>query len=981
MQTIRRLLLVVCFAAVTRPLWAATAKDDFDFALGLMKREYYDLAEVQYRRIKETAGISAQERGEAALGLADLLLKAADAAPAGEKREEVLGRAAVELRQFLKSNPSHAQANSRRIRLGAVQLGRANIITAMFLNSDDKNTKATLRKKADPLFKDALASFEKAAEDIGRQFKSRSDKARTAKEKRKLEPLKAEMLQAQVQTSWAHYFRSKLYPDNASTRKSALTAGLNGFDKFAVAYRSYLITLSAKRGSGLCLHYLGRHKEAAKKLHDIVRTRPTSETEEIRQLAYHDKAAACVAGRMYDDAIRTSNAFFEEFEGIDSAVAQAILIEKGKAFAAQARSQKGLAARYAGQHKKMLQVAVHLAVASHYSKKYKKTRVEVTAAGHGLSDAQFGTILKDAKFPRVREAAKRSVALYELALTTAQQVSSKGGRWGRTAADLMARWMKESGQMPEKGAPETFASAEALFQEKKYLPAVSAYQETIMLASAAEAKMAAQSWFKMAYSYYNIRRYYESALTFGALAERHPKDSLAADSAYFAVQLYGGVYGQQPKKPNLNDGRRYLDALRTLGRNFPQHPEASKVQFMAAEMGRKNSDFLNAAQDYARVARSSEHYERAAYLSGLCYWLEFARRVEKNPKDKSLTQLWQKAESQLTGFVQWWDELPRIMPKRVPKGREWAARSRMRLAGIYVDPAVRQPQKALSVLGSFESKFKSQKALLPETAYLRMQAYAQGGRLPEAESQFKTLASRYSSFAQIGKACRILGVAYAEDADHKKKAKQAKAAQASSVKAAHYLALMVKKQPDLPLVDYTWAGTALYKLGKYKEGADVFSAAIKRFGKQDTQPVWDTRRRLGECYLALRDWPRALAIYERLVEREPRVLDYRREIARCYEENKDYDNALVNWRIVVGQATEESKEWYSAKYHLVFNHCKKGNYDRAYAILSLMLDLHPDLGGQTTRRRFDDLVKSSFPKDYQARFAQLKKSVAQGLEQ
>ena len=935
MQTIRRLLLVVCFAAVTRPLWAATAKDDFDFALGLMKREYYDLAEVQYRRIKETAGISAQERGEAALGLADLLLKAADAAPAGEKREEVLGRAAVELRAFLKSNPSHAQANSRRIRLGAVQLGRANIVTAMFLNSDDKNTKATLRKKADPLFKDALASFEKAAGDIGRQFKSRSDKARTAKEKRKLEPLKAEMLQAQVQTSWAHYFRSKLYPDNASTQKSALTAGLNGFDKFATAYRSYLITLSAKRGSGLCLHYLGRYKEAAKKLHDIVRTRPTSETEEIRQLAYHDKAAACVAGRMYDDAIRTSNAFFEEFEGIDSAVAQAILIEKGKAFAAQGRQQKSLAARYAKQKKKAEQAA----------------------------------------------AEKKAATLYKLALNTGKKVSGKGGKWGRTAADLMARWMKESGQMPEKGAPETFASAEALFQEKKYLPAVSAYQETIMLASAAEAKMAAQSWFKMAYSYYNIRRYYESALTFGALAERHPKDSLAADSAYFAVQLYGGVYGQQPKKPNLNDGRRYLDALRTLGRNFPQHPEASKVQFMAAEMGRKNSDFLNAAQDYARVARSSEHYERAAYLSGLCYWLEFARRVEKNPKDKSLTQLWKKAESQLTGFVQWWDELPRIMPKRVPKGREWAARSRMRLAGIYVDPAVRQPQKALSVLGSFESIFKNQKALLPETAYLRMQAYAQGGRLPEAESQFKTLASRYSSFAQIGKACRILGVAYAEDADHKKKAKQAKAAQASSVKAAHYLALMVKKQPDLPLVDYTWAGTALYKLGKYKEGADVFSAAIRRFGKQDTQPVWDTRRRLGECYLALRDWPRALAIYERLVEREPRVLDYRREIARCYEENKDYDNALVNWRIVVGQATEESKEWYSAKYHLVFNHCKKENYDRAYAILSLMLDLHPDLGGQTTRRRFDDLVKSSFPKDYQARFAQLKKSVAQGLEQ
>jgi len=933
MRTLARIVCVSVILGEACFLWAAGPKDDFTFAQGLVRRGYYDLAEEQFRRIKKTPGRSAKDKGQASLGLAELLLKAAGAERREDKREQILARAAAACQEFIASNPSHPRAEAERIQLGTVQLERANILAAMFLNTDNKQAKAKLRSKAEPLFKAALAAFQAAARNIGSQFRSKADKARTSREKRALEPLKAEMLRAEIQIPWTRYFRSKLYPDNASVRKAALTAALSAFEKFAATYRNYLITLSAKRGAGLCLHYLGRYKDAAKRFHDVVRTRPSPESEEIRQLAYHDKTAACVAGRMYDDAIRTANAFFEEFEGADNTVAHAILVEQAKAFAGQARQQAALAKRYEKQKKKAEQSA----------------------------------------------AQSKAANLYKLALNTAMRVSSKGGKWGRSAADLMARWMKESGQMPKRGAPEAFASAEALFQEKKFLQAISEYQQTILFASAAEVKVAAQSWFKMAYAYYNLHRYYEAALCFSALAEKYPKHPLADDSAYFAVQLFGGLYGQS-KKPDPNDGRRYLESLRALGHNFPHHPEANKVQFLAAEMERKNSVYRSAAEDYARISRASEFYETAAYLSGLCYWLEFVRQAEKNPRAPSLATLWRKAESQLSSFVQWWDELPRVTPKRVPRGKPWAARARVRLAAIYVDPAVRQPGKALLSLANFEKRFADQKSLLPEAFFLRLSALAQMGRLREAEAQFKTLDARYRTFDKIGRACRILGVAYSKQAAHKKKVNDQKGVSASLAKAAYYLALMVKRQPNLPLVDYTWAGTALYKLAKYANAAAIFEAALKRFGAKDTEPVWDTRRRLAECYLAMHDWKRALTLYEKLVEREPRVIDYRREIARCYEETGDYDNALPNWRIVATQAREETGEWYSAKYHLIYNHCKKKDYDRAYAILSLMLDLHPALGGKTTQTRFDGLVKKEFPKPYQKRYAQLKQSVVKGLQ-
>ncbi|MBM4047836.1 MAG: hypothetical protein FJ279_22250, partial [Planctomycetes bacterium] len=552
-----------------------------EFARGLQSRGYYDLAEDQYGRIRDDAAAKADDKVDALAGLAELYAETAAKSPEPPKRDELLGKACESLKRLIADYAQHPKAVPTHYRRGELLLEHGNLVGGMLTDADSADAKAKLKARGEPLFQEALKEFQQAAAEYGKDIAKREKAATTTKDKEALHAFRAPLLQALVQIGWTHYFRSKLYAEDKAAANAALDAGLKAFAEFTAEHRGYLVTLVAYRGQGLCAHYLGKYDDAIKAFDTILRTRPTSETATLRQLAYHHKAASCVASGKHDDAIRAVTSLYKEFPDLSGDIADAAIIEKGRALVAQA-------AQLAAQ------------------------------------SAQF---TKANKAKEAEQAGKDSATKYSLAIDSLKPISTRGGAWGRTATELIAKWTRDAGRKVEASAGELMAQAQALFGERKFLPAIQTCRQTIEAADPRkDYEVEAQAWFAMGHAFFEMKRPYESALAFTALADERPASPLASEAAYFAIQLFGSLYNESK---DARDSGRYVESLRLLGRRFPQHPEASKVQFLAAEMSRAQGQYQEAASDYARVVAAAEEYEQASYLAGLCYWLEFVRQSER----------------------------------------------------------------------------------------------------------------------------------------------------------------------------------------------------------------------------------------------------------------------------------------------------------------------------------------------------------------
>ncbi|MBM4085026.1 MAG: tetratricopeptide repeat protein, partial [Planctomycetes bacterium] len=224
------------------------------------------------------------------------------------------------------------------------------------------------------------------------------------------------------------------------------------------------------------------------------------------------------------------------------------------------------------------------------------------------------------------------------------------------------------------------------------------------------------------------------------------------------------------------------------------------------------------------------------------------------------------------------------------------------------------------------------------------------------------------------------GRAYVEESKRKKAAGDAKAAVEAADRSARYLALAVQKRAEPRFQDFLWIAATLKELERYPQAIEMLRQTEQRFAAQAGDSIWDARRMIADCYIALQDWKGALDVFKQLVTKEPDVLVYRRELARCYENAGQYDDALREWRDVSQRAKGGTPDWYLSKYHLVANYCHKQNFPRAYEILSLTMDLHPDMGGPESAKKFKDLVQAKFPAEFKQKVAQLEAELAQGAK-
>ncbi len=882
---------------------AAGDSDDLAFAKALHQRGFDDLATAQLERMKRSRYLSPDEKAEASLGLADLYESLAAQQTTPTDKEALLAKATAELASFLKAHPKHPKANESRFKRAQLLVERGNALAQTVEMTPDKKQRAALIKKAEAIYAEARREAEKAAaafEKLAGPSRSRIRRRR----RRKLSPqdiARARMLDARLMGPEITFFSAALYKGTPKY-VSLLNKARAEFEAFAKKYKGTDRTLRAYRYEGLCWLRQKQYDKALKCFRQVIGTRPIPETAEIRQLTYLSQAECYNAARRYEDAVKTVSVMLgREWPDLlkeKAPVALAARLEQAKALVAMALRARGQAASY---------------------RKQKRT----------------------AEAKKAEATAKRRL---DGAISNAREVAAAGGVWGNTARDLLAKWSKLAGKKVKRTAEQALIEAVTLYNAKKFKECIGPLREAVRLAQLPKDKgLVVQAWMRMGAAYFNLQRPYEAALCFGYAPRKLGADAVKADVAYYHVQLMAQLYQQHKSKYS---GRRYLEALQFFGRTYPKDPRAATMQFMAAEIARDQGEYADAAIDYALIPPSNEHYEEAAYLAGVCNWLECLKLYEKN-RDKALAFA-RKAEKALAGFLKWARELPKIEPARVGKGEPWVAKAEVDLAEIYVHPAIKKPERALAVLKDFSRRHPKHRDLLARVEYARLRADRQLGRMADAEAAFARMAKADPKFPHLSMAARLIAQGYFEQWEQAKKAKLAKAeVRRRGDKAAAFLLKILAANPSQPLNDYVWIGASLYKLGRFKEAADVFNKAIARYepklGAASDEMV-SVRRSLAECYLALKDFGRALKLVQEMVKREPKVVDYRKDLATCYEKSGLPQQALKEWLRVIRLVNQGDADWHLAKAKIILLYLAMKQPEKAFQRLVLQREMYPDWG-------------------------------------
>ena len=924
-------------AALLSLLAAGTAsakRDDLEFAQALRKRGYTDFAIMQLERMKESKSLTKAERAGAILEMADLYEKAADEESATVKRQDLLKQSTDELALFLATDPQHDLAGDTHYKRAQLLMARGDLLADVMQSQRDASAKSKLLAEAEA----AYAEGRKEANSAAQTFEAGTKKG-GGRKKAKAGEARVKVLDALLLDPWITYSSAKLHQGTAKYNQT-LAQAQKKFEDFAQAHKGLDRTLKAYRGVGLCHFRMKKYQEAENAYRKIIRTRPISATDQIRQLAYYNLAECYNAWGKYHDAITTVSKGLERewpdlFKDRDPA-GMAAKLEEAKALVALGKRSKSRAASLRKQ------------------KKGKEAGDEDKLAERRINDA----------------------------VKTARTVAATGGVWGRTANELLSEWLKLLKTAPERTAQEAFAEAESLYKTGKFPAAVPVYREVISSADMPQQKQTViQAWLKLGACYFRLNRAFEAALCLGHVPRTFGAKSVQADWAFVSLSLFSKIYEKEKTK---YAAARYLDALQFFGRNYPRHPKAAQMQFLAAEISRDQSQYGEAAKDYSLVAPIDEKYERAAYLAGFCNWLEFLRVYEA---DKAKAMKYAKAgETVFTSFLKWAQELPKIQPERVAKSEEWVAKAKVDLAELYVHEAVKKWTQAVATLADFTKAHPKHRDLFAKHYYTRIRAYAGMGELPEAEKALSLMVKDFRGDKNTSMSARLIGRGYFQQwEDAKKQPGAAAKAAPLADKAAKYLAMVLAVKPDQELGDYMWVGATLVKLDKHQMAADVFKNSLERFEAKmpGSDEIYIVKRRLAESYLALKNFAEALALVQDAVKREPDVISFRRDLAMCYEKSGQWADALPAWRKVASMAQEGDADWHEAKAKVVHSHLALKNPQRAYEMLVLSYEFYPDWGAKVSPEAAA-LYKSALaklPQDRKDQFAQIEADRKKQAEQ
>jgi TolA-binding protein len=527
-----------------------------------------------------------------------------------------------------------------------------------------------------------------------------------------------------------------------------------------------------------------------------------------------------------------------------------------------------------------------------------------------------------------------------------------------------------------------------------------------------DAKLLPTCWYELGNAYLQQKRWDEAAAAFDALATLFTQDAHAPKALFLESMSIGAV---QAVKTTKFDGARYDDTLRKLSSGYPNDPTAKAAAFLLGNKLFEARDYPGAAREFEKVAESAgEYYDAALYQVGVAYTME-GRRLAGEAKDTAQAKIvFASARSAFEKAIKWADGA--VGQGKVPAEGERAAnlkklacRARCRLAEIMLNPAVKDPAKALDAAQAAEAGLgqNADPEMLAEARLLVVQAYLASADAAKAEEAQAKLAEGAPDSQRTARGEREVAIELDRQAEKGRSAKPTPMSP-DDVKgllaraADHYarwIAVATKAELPVPPQDYVKAGDRLYSIAlelnalpetasfadvddlaklpaaaRFAQAATGYEATLAAGSSPDT---WLTKLKLSACYGFTRNWEKCGAAFEPLVASEKLLkaegkddagkmvysidpaavkdkrsallfgyADFGRALFEMAAKDRKYlDNALEVLARVVAAAPPDTQLWWRSKYDYFAVLYERGDYQEATIGIRAMSRTNPNYDG------------------------------------
>ncbi|KKO19819.1 MAG: hypothetical protein DCC43_07735 [Candidatus Brocadia sp.] len=155
--------------------------------------------------------------------------------------------------------------------------------------------------------------------------------------------------------------------------------------------------------------------------------------------------------------------------------------------------------------------------------------------------------------------------------------------------------------------------------------------------------------------------------------------------------------------------------------------------------------------------------------------------------------------------------------------------------------------------------------------------------------------------------------------------------------------------------------TTFYASKDYKRAEYLLERQIAEYSNQPElqEKVSQAKIKLAKTLLALRDWQKALGLYEEIVKQFPNDDTIKPELIQCLKETKQYDRAL-EWCATWVKENPENKPWcWQSRLDIAKTLFAQERYEKVKSLIDDLKAEDPNLGGEPLKASFQELNNRS----------------------
>ncbi len=153
--------------------------------------------------------------------------------------------------------------------------------------------------------------------------------------------------------------------------------------------------------------------------------------------------------------------------------------------------------------------------------------------------------------------------------------------------------------------------------------------------------------------------------------------------------------------------------------------------------------------------------------------------------------------------------------------------------------------------------------------------------------------------------------------------------------------------------------TTFYTNKDYKRAEAILGKQITEYSMQPEfkEKILQTKIKLAKTLLALKDWQRALGLYEEIVKRFTNDDIIKAELIQCLKETKQYDHALEWYSVWIKETPQNNEFCWQGRLDIARIMFEQGKYANVKILVDSLKVEDPNLGGESFKSQFEELAE------------------------